>query len=217
MKKYLALGLLAVSALIVTSCGSPAKAPEGEQPTKQEQETPIVEGKPVENSEAPSPEAGSPEQEKSDEVGVYPGMKAPELILMDRDNNEIKLSDYAGKIVFINFWATTCPYCVDEMPDLEELYQNHRDDTDFALLGVNMTKTWEKKGKDKIVEWVDEEGITFPTVYDVEGVEAEKWMAYSLPVTYVIDKDGRSLGALMGKTSLDTFEGVLKKVREKNQ
>ena len=203
MKKYLALILLAVSAVVVTSCGSATKAPGEEQTSKpqgEEQEVPKVEEKPVED--------------KPEEVGVYPGMLAPELILKDRDNNEVKLSDYAGKIVFLNFWATTCPFCVDEMPDLETFYQNHKDDSDIVLLGVNMTKTWEKKSKDKLVEWLDGEGITFPTVYDVDGVEAERWMAHSLPVTYIIDKEGRSLGALMGKTSLDTFEGVLEEVRK---
>ena len=219
MKKYLALILLAVSALVVTSCDNATKKPvEGEssQSTTQGQELPPVGDKPVQEGDGTPGELDTPE-EKAEEVGVYPGMIAPELILKDRDNNEIKLSDYEGKIVFLNFWATTCPYCVEEMPDLETFYQNHKDDSDVVLLGVNMTKTWEKKSKDKLVEWLDGEGITFPVVYDEDGVEAERWMAHSLPVTYVIDKDGKSLGALMGKTSLDTFEGVLEEVRESNQ
>ena len=229
MKKYLALTLLAMSALIVASCGNPGGAP-GDQPNlpsqqeqgKSGQETSAPGGTP---GEVPGEEAdlldGDSDAADSDtaeeeEVGVYPGMKAPELVLMDQDDNEIKLSDYKGKIVFLNFWATTCPYCVAEMPDLEKFQQTHKDDPDFALIGVNMTKTWEKKPKDKINEWVQEQGITFPNIYDVDGVEAERWMAHSLPVTYVIDPDGNSLGALMGKTPLDTFEAVLKEVR-KNQ
>lgn len=219
MKKYLGLTLLLMSTLIVASCGNSGDGP-GDQPnppSQQEQgepgqETPVPGEVPEEDAGAPEGDS-DPAEEK--EVGVYPGMKAPELVLMDQDDNEIKLSDYKGKIVFLNFWATTCPYCVTEMPDLEAFHQNHKDDPDFALIGVNMTKTWEKKSKDKINEWVQEHDITFPNIYDVDGVEAERWMAHSLPVTYVIDPDGNSLGALMGKTPLDTFEAVLEEVREK--
>ena len=158
MRKYLALALLAVSTLIVASCGNTGDGP-GDQPNppsqqeqgKPGQETPEPEGTPA---EVPGENADAVDSDVSEEVGVYPGMKAPELVLMNQDDNEIKLSDYKGKIVFLNFWATTCPYCVTEMPDLEEFQQSHKDDPDFALIGVNMTKTWEKKPKDKINEWV---------------------------------------------------------------
>ena len=222
MKKYLALMLLIVSAMIVSSCGNSSNI-RGEEsgPPVQEEEKPPIEDKPAENN-SPSAESDVPDKpgksEKGEkEIGIFPGMTAPDLILNDRDNNEVKLADYAGKIVFLNFWATTCPFCVDEMPDLEAFYQSHKDDSDVVLLGINMTKTWERQSKDQIVEWLDEHGITFPTVFDEAGIEAERWAAHSLPITYIINKDGMSLGALMGRTDLDTLESVLKDVRASNQ
>lgn len=230
MKKYLVLILLVVSALIVTSCGDSGNIIEGgPQPPVQEQEGASTgnEDKPVEDN-SPSVESDAAEkpqepdkseefEKEENEIGIFPGMTAPDLILNDRDNNEIKLADYAGKIVFLNFWATTCPYCVDEMPDLEEFYQAHKDDSDVVLLGINMTRTWERQSKDQLIEWLDEHGITFPTVFDEAGVEAGRWAASSLPITYIIDKDGTSLGALMGRTDLATLETVLEDVRASNQ
>lgn len=226
MKKYFGLILLIVSAMIVTSCGGSSNAKEEEpRPPVEEQEKPSIEDAPVVEDNDSSTESDAkeepdkpekPEKEKK-EIGIYPGMTAPELILNDRDNSEIKLADYAGKIVFLNFWATTCPYCVDEMPDLEAFYQAHKDDSDVALIGVNMTKTWERQSKEQLIEWLDEHGITFPTIFDEDGVEAERWAAHSLPITYIINTDGTSLGALMGRTDLDTLESVLSDVRASNQ
>lgn len=196
MKKYLPLILLLISAIMVTSCSN------SEEPAK-----------PQEQEQANPPAKEEAEEEKEVEVGVYPGMKAPDLILKDRDDNEIKISDYAGKVIFLNFWATTCPYCVDEMPDLEAFYQAHKDDSDVVLIGVNMTKTWEKQGKKQLIEWLDQEEITFPSVFDEDGVEADRWMATSLPVTYIIDQNGISQGAIMGRTTVDVLEEVLEEVR----
>ena len=178
MKKYIALILLSLSALVITSC---EKAPEV----------------PVEDVE----------------TGVAPGMQVPDFTIMGRDGEDISLSDYKGKITFLNFWATTCPYCVDEMPDLEKFHNAHKDEDDFALVGVNMTKTWEKMSKDSLVEWLDDEGLTFPVGFDLDGVLATEWSARSLPMTFVIDETGTSLGAIMGKTDLQTLEGILKEIR----
>lgn len=124
MKKYLALILLSMSALLITSCGNTVKQ-------EVEKEEIVVEE----------------EDTVKQEVGIAPGMVAPDFTLLGRDGEEISLSDYKGKITFLNFWATTCPYCIDEMPDLEAFYNKYKDDGDVALVGVNMTKTWENSLK----------------------------------------------------------------------
>ncbi|NLI90261.1 MAG: TlpA family protein disulfide reductase [Epulopiscium sp.] len=200
MRKNLALLFIILSAILVTACN------------KQ------VEEAVPENEEISVENEGTPETEEiieeDVEVGIYPGMKAPNFISQDRDGNEISLSDYDGKIRFLNFWATTCPYCVDEMPDLEEFYNDHKDEDDFALIGINMTKTWEKMSKEEIVAWVDDMGITFPMAFDMDGDMAQEWQAYSLPVTFIIDEEGISHGAIMGKTDAKTLEKVLEKLRE---
>ena len=199
MKKYIGLIVLTLSALVMTSCAKPV-----EQAPVAEEAKPAVEADQIEPTEL---------EDKEGEIGIAPGMQAPDFTLLDQKGEEISLSDYKGKVTFLNFWATTCPYCVEEMPDLEAFYQNNKDKDDFALLGINMTKTWEKKSKDQLIDWLDQEGITFPTVFDVDGDQAAQWAARSLPVTFIIDQDGTSLGAIMGKTDLATLEKVYEEVR----
>lgn len=208
IKKYMVAMLLFVSAFVITSCSN--------QGVPKAESTPVekVGQDAEENPRTENPSAGevSPDEIER-EVGIYPDMQVPDFTLLDGHNNEVSLSDYRGKIVFLNFWATTCKYCIEEMPDLEKFYNAHKGEDDFALLGINMTKTWEKKSKDKLVEWLDGEGLTFPVVFDEDGAVAEEWMAQSLPVTFIITEEGVSLGAIMGKTDIDTLEGILAEVR----
>ena len=225
MKKYLALILLSMSTLVITSCGNAADKPivvvdkegvedkEPEQDLEQDKEEEQNKEEEQDKEQDTEKEETAPEGEGDQEVGIAPGMKAPDFTLLGRDGEEISLSDYKGKITFLNFWATTCPYCIDEMPDLEEFYNNHKDDGDVALVGVNMTKTWEKQSKDSLVDWLDNEGLTFPVAFDVDGTQAVQWSARSLPMTFVIDEDGTSLGAIMGRTDIKTLEGILEEVR----
>lgn len=213
MKKIIGIVFFLSLALVITSCNQSNNSDQlSQKPDQILEETTISEGK-IDSEDKTSENSISSSEDEPIEEGIYPGMKAPDFTLLDRNDQEISLSDYTGKIVFLNFWATTCPYCVDEMPDLEKFYNTHKDDSDVALLGINMTKTWEKKSKDKLVEWLDGQGITFPVVFDETGDIAEQWMAHSLPVTFIITKEGISLGAIMGKTDIETLEGILEEVR----
>ena len=210
MRKYLAVILLSMSALVITSCANAGQQPPDTEDTgaKTDQVTDQkTEEKPSANKEPLAT------KEEGIEVGIAPGMLAPDFTLLGRDGKEVSLSDYRGKITFLNFWATTCPYCIDEMPDLEEFHNAHKDEEDFALLGINMTKTWEKQSKESLIQWLDDEGLTFPVVFDEEGLQAVEWSARSLPVTFIIDPEGISLGAIMGKTDMKTLERVLTEVR----
>ncbi len=213
MKKYFALILLSMSALVITSCGDASPKP----PTTQDSGGTQGKDEGKDTVTDVGKEETEPEGDGLEEIGIMPGMRAPDFTLLDKDGKEVSLSDYKGKITFLNFWAKTCPYCIEEMPDLEEFNNEHKDDGDFALLGINMTKTWEKESKEDLVKWLDEEGFTFPVVFDVDGVQAAEWSARSLPVTFIIDADGISLGAIMGKTDKETLNGVLKEVRAGKQ
>lgn len=216
MKKYIALMVLSISALMMTSCGNPPETPpvveDGGSSVEQNQDK---SKEPVTDTEGVKEETSK--VEKDVEIGIAPGMMAPDFTLLDREGKEVSLSDYKGKITFLNFWATTCKFCIDEMPDLEAFYNTHKDEDDVALLGVNMTKTWEKKSKDKLVDWLDGEGLTFPVVFDIDGDQAVQWSASSLPMTFVIDENGQSLGAIMGRTDIKTLEGILDQVRAAKQ
>lgn len=217
MKKYIVVMSIIISAGIMTSCSNSSKVKrEDKTITQVEQaekpnttEEPLEEDKTLE--EAQQEDVTS---ETNREIGIYPDMQVPDFTLLDRDNNEVSLSDYKGKIVFLNFWATTCKYCIEEMPDLERFYNAHKEEDDFAFIGINMTKTWERKSKDKLIEWLDSENLTFPVVFDEQGNVAEEWMAHSLPVTFIITEEGISLGAIMGRTDFETLENILGQVRD---
>lgn len=213
MKKYLALIILSISALVITSCGNAEQTPPTVEENGNAGDEEINQEPEKEPVEQPEKEETAPEGEGDQEIGIAPGMKAPDFTLLGRDGEEISLSDYKGKITFLNFWATTCPYCIDEMPDLEEFYNKHKEEGDVALVGVNMTKTWEKQSKESLVQWLDDQGLTFPVAFDVDGDQAVQWSARSLPMTFVIDEDGTSLGAIMGRTDIKTLEGILEEVR----
>ncbi len=207
MKKYIALILLSISALVMTGCSSIDEKP------------PVVDSSETLGDKDKVPEAdkakniGGDKIEDDIAIGIAPGMRAPDFTLLNQDGKEVSLSDYKGKITFLNFWATTCKYCIEEMPDLQAFYNAHKDEDDVALLGINMTKTWERKSKDSLVEWLNEEGLTFPVVFDLDGDQATQWSARSLPMTFVIDENGISLGAIMGKTDLKTLDMILEEVR----
>lgn len=85
--------------------------------------------------------AAPPHQEGSQEIaaeGLKPGLRAPDFTLTDSEGREIKLSDYRGQTVLLNFWASWCPPCKVEMPYMQDFYEKHQDE-DVIILAVNMT------------------------------------------------------------------------------
>ena len=103
-----------------------------------------------------------------------------------------------GKPVVINFWATWCPYCVQEMPDFEAAYNKYKDRVTFMML--NMTDGAETINKAS--SFIDSKGYTFPVYFDVNQEAAYAYSATSLPVTYFIDADGNLIA--YGRGMLDT-------------
>lgn len=138
------------------------------------------------------------------------GTAAPDFTAITPDGKEVKLSDYKGKVVVVDFWATWCGPCQSAMPHLEKVYQQVKD-KDVAVLGVCV---WDdKKAYDK---WVTEKkGVyNFPTAFDPAGQSSEKSIAGSLyhvtgiPTQYVIDKDGKVAATTVG---YDENDHVLEK------
>lgn len=98
------------------------------------------------------------------------------------DGSTRKLSDYRGKTVVLNFWATWCGPCRLEMPDFEALSRDH---ADVAFLGINF-----RENAEQVQKFANEVGVTFPLILDRTGDVAGAFNARNLPVTYFIDKDG---------------------------
>ncbi|WP_156292059.1 peroxiredoxin family protein [Oceanobacillus salinisoli] len=139
-----------------------------------------------------------------EDVGTSKGQMAPDFELTTLNGETVKLSDYRGKKVFVNFWATWCPPCRAEMPDMQELY----DDTDVEILAVNLTAT--EKSVEGVAEFVDEYALTFPILMDEEGEVESMYQVNAYPTSYLIDSEGRigyvSIGAMNYELMVQEFE-----------
>jgi peroxiredoxin len=123
----------------------------------------------------------------SDEIGLSVGDIAPDFELTTLDGETVRLSDYRGKRVFINFWATWCPPCRAEMPDMQKLYEEK--EVDVEILAVNITES-EKNEKD-VTDFVKDFGLTFPILMDVNSVVSTTYKVQAYPTSYMIDSSGR--------------------------
>ncbi|CAH0177364.1 MULTISPECIES: TlpA disulfide reductase family protein [Peribacillus] len=117
--------------------------------------------------------------------GLKIGAKAPNFSLKTLDGKQVELSDYKGKKVMLNFWATWCPPCKKEMPDMEKYTQQAGDDV--VVLAVNIDP------ENDVQAFVEDNGITFTIPLDSQSAKNpvnERYKILSIPTTYFIDKQG---------------------------
>lgn len=128
-------------------------------------------------------------------------MLAPDFTVYDVEGNVVHLSDYMGKPIVVNFWASWCGPCKSEMPEFEEKYKELGEEVQFLM--VNMTDG-SRETVDVASEFINAQGYTFPVLYDTDVNAAYLYSVYSLPTTYFIDKDGYivayATGAIDGAT-----------------
>ncbi len=129
--------------------------------------------------------------------------KAPDFTVYDKDENEVKLSDYIGKPIVLNFWASWCGPCKSEMPDFNEKYQELGEDINFLM--INMTDGSRETVK-SASEFISENGFEFPVFYDTQLDAALTYGAYSLPVTFFIDADGYVIAQATGAIDMETLQ-----------
>lgn len=123
------------------------------------------------------------------ESGLEINDEAPDFELTSLTGETVKLSDYKGKMVMLNFWASWCPPCRVEMPHMETYYQEYKDEENIEILAVNMT-TLERGSKEKVGEFVDKHGLTFPILMDEEGDVKDLYKVMVYPTTYIINPEG---------------------------
>jgi len=126
------------------------------------------------------------------------------------DNANYQLEQFKGKPVIINFWASWCAPCRQEMPFLENVWKTHKE-KELVLLGINVLDD-----KDEAEDTIQEFGITYLNLYDPEGEIKEKYNLLALPVTYFIDKEGNiskiNYGPFLGKEGEELFNTLLKEI-----
>lgn len=151
-------------------------------------------------------------QENTREVPLKPGEfrykesprlrhLAPNFKLPDINGQKVRLKDYRGKVVFLNFWATWCLTCEEEMPSMEKLYQRFKGKS-FEMLTVSI----DKDGNQVVAPYMKKFGLTFPSLLDPKSKVAQLYRTTGVPETFIINKEGFIVHKAIGPRSWDTEE-----------
>ncbi|WP_042223673.1 TlpA family protein disulfide reductase [Oceanobacillus manasiensis] len=134
-------------------------------------------------------------------AGLEPGEMAPNFTLQTLNGEEIQLSELKGKKVLLNFWATWCPPCKEEMPEMQTFHETYGDEVE--VLAVNMTKT-ETSGQNDVKKFNEKFAYSYPMPLDIEGEISAAYNVFTVPTTYFIGTDGRI--AMPRKSGPMTYE-----------
>lgn len=152
--------------------------------------------------------AGSQQRESERLFGNMGVLKIPhvtqpiEIQLKDAYGNWVRLSDYRGKVVFLNFWATWCAACVVEMPAMEKLHRRFKD-REFVMVAINM-----QESDVQVKAFFEKLKLSFTALLDSNGEVAAGFAVNALPTTFVLDKEGRIVGAAIGPREWDSQPSI---------
>ena len=138
--------------------------------------------------------------------------KAPQLELRDLDGRVVRLSDYQGKVVLINFWATWCPPCRAEMPDLVRLQREHRKHG-LQIIGI----TYPPEKKDRVRRFARSIKVNYPIILGTRQIKARFSSDETLPLTIVIDRDGKITDIISGILLREEFDEKIKPLLQQKE
>lgn len=143
-------------------------------------------------------------------------IKSIDFTLTDQYGKTHKLSDYEGKVVFLNFWATWCPPCKEEMPHIEQLYKDYnKNNDDVVILGVASPNLGREGSREHVVNFLKDQGYTFPVVLDEDGALAYQYGINAFPTTFIIDKEGYVTQYIPGAMDKATMASFIENQRNK--
>jgi thiol-disulfide isomerase/thioredoxin len=136
-------------------------------------------------------------------VEIFPNSTSQvEISLQDLNGADVNLSDFRGKIVFLNFWATWCPTCVIEMPSMEKLHLKLKD-KDFALVSISI-----QDSAAEVQRFFKQNKLTFTALLDSIGKTVPGFGIRAIPTTLILDKTGRIVGRVIGPREWDSRESM---------
>ncbi len=164
------------------------------------------------------PGTGGSESTTAEEVSgetaadARPVIPAVDFELEDQYGNIHRLEDYRGKTIFLNFWATWCPPCKAEMPDIQKLYEKSSTEGEDAVivLGVAAPNMGQEGSEEEIAAFMEEKGYTYPVLMDTEGELFASYGIMSFPTTFMIDRDGNVFGYVSGMLSADMMDSIVR-------
>lgn len=140
--------------------------------------------------------------------------KAPDFTVYDEAGNAYKLSDFEGKPVVLNFWASWCGPCKSEMPDFDAAYAEYGENIHFLI--VNMTDGYQET-VESAKEFIAESGYSFPVYFDTDLEAAKAYSVYSIPTTYFLDKDGYIIAQGRGALDAETLQTGIDYIYDEGQ
>ncbi len=160
------------------------------------------------------------EADSSEEKEQKKPVPAFDFTLTDQYGKEHTLSDYKGQVVFLNFWASWCPPCKEEMPYIEELYKEYNtNEEEVVFLSIANPKSKDYPNnqdieKDELITFLDTNGYTFPVLFDETGEILNNYYISAFPTTFMIDKEGNVFGYVPGMMSKDIMISIIEQTLE---
>lgn len=192
----------AITGYLSGATGTPAQTA-GKEASKEENTAKEEDAEDTEHESSPS-------EEKQD---LHP---APDFVLTDQYGNKHSLADYKGKTIFLNFWATWCGPCRNEMPEIQKIYEEtqQEEDSDLVVLGIAAPGFGQEKSQEEVEAFLEENGYTYPVLMDTTG---EVFMEYGIsayPTTFMVDRDGNLFGYIQGQLNEAMMRSIIRQTME---
>ncbi|MDE6685898.1 MAG: TlpA family protein disulfide reductase [Lachnospiraceae bacterium] len=160
----------------------------------------------VDDQDTDNQDTEKDDPEESIQVPVAGTAPAADFTVQDWEGGQVSLSDYYGKPIVVNFWATWCGPCKSELPTFEDAYAEYQDEITFLM--VNMTDGYSET-VDGTKQFIEENGYSFPVYFDTSYEAYQAYGVTAIPMTLFIDADGKLITSQLGAMSESTFTGYL--------